>query len=110
KCGAVVSCEIDAIIKLIACDGEKGGEITQITSRHQDAIDTCNVWEQISAFAGNHNRQFRLRKMFAQSRDRGSCQDQIADSLKLQEKNFHFFSFFWGPPGSTLFPYTTLFR
>src|SRR4029077_5061915 len=76
-------------MKLIACDGEKGGEVTQITSRHQNAIDTCNGWEQISAFAGNNNCHFRFREAFAQSRDRGSCQDQIADSLKLQEKNFH---------------------
>jgi hypothetical protein len=52
-------------------------------------INVRNRRKQIGAFVRNREGDVRIRISVTQGGDRRSGQNQIADSLQLQEKNFH---------------------
>jgi len=48
--GTIVPREINAVIKFLAGDGKKQGEVAQIASRHPNPIDIPDGWHQLGAF------------------------------------------------------------
>jgi hypothetical protein len=89
KGGAIVSCEVNAVIKLFARDGKKHCHVPQIAPRHKSPIDACDGRQQVRAFAGNNKCNARLRKFVPQRRDGWRRQNQIADPFELKKQNFH---------------------
>src|SRR5262249_54647565 len=85
----IVSRKVDAIVKFFAGDRRNHRNVPQIASRDQNAIDVRNGGKQFAAFVRNREGDVRIRIVPAQG---GNCrrgQNQIADSLELQEKDFH---------------------
>ena len=70
---------------------KKQSEIVRIASRDQGAIDIWNGRQQVGAFTGNGDRKLYIWKAFTQSCYDGRRQNQVADSLELEEENFHEF-------------------
>jgi hypothetical protein len=48
-------------------------------------------WQQLGAFSRDNKREMRVRKILAQGTNRWRSQNQIADSLELEKKDFHGF-------------------
>src|SRR4029079_1034674 len=89
KSRTIVSGKVDAIIKSVASYRRNHRNIPEIASRDENSIDVRDGRKQFSAFVRNREGDVRIWIVIAQGGNGWRRQNQIADSLELQEKNFH---------------------
>ena len=113
---AIIAREINAVIESLAGERKKRTNIAEISLCDHNPVNIGDGWQQLRAFLRNRERQVCIRKTLAQRPNRGRCQNQVTDSLELQEKNFHPPSFRYGATGrlpvhiTIISPFASRFR
>ncbi len=89
KGGAIVAGEIEAVIKIAPRERDPIERIVRFPPEHENFVDARDRREQLLDRGRDHQGESCLREFFPQRRDRRRGENQVADSLQLNEENVH---------------------